>query len=153
MTDPDRPAARTAAATAASVAKRRRGRQERLAAELSAAGWHSTPPEADPIPDEPGVYLSDTLWGNAAVRAAGAAALGLWHYALMHPARTVVDGYAAIHASAIPRTIGSPELRQRLVDTGLWEFHKASGCYLFLHPGVLYAIVGKQATRDSRSES
>lgn len=152
MTSTDRASARTAAATAASVAKRRRGRQERLAAELAAAGWHSTPPEADPVPTEPGVYLSDTLWNNAAIRAAGDRGLGLWHYALIHPARILVDGYAAIPADVVQEPPATAELRRRLIDVGLWKFDRKSGCYLFLHPGALYAIVGKQSTRDNRSE-
>lgn len=45
MTDTERRVPRTAAATAASVLKRRRQRDDRLAAKIRTSGWLAVPPE------------------------------------------------------------------------------------------------------------
>lgn len=135
--------------TRAATAKRVRVGQENAAAKLRAAGWATMPPEADPIPTEPGVYLSDTIYTDPMFAQIGDTALVLWHRCLFSPARIIVDGKAAIPVNALDRHADKAAV---LVHAGLWNYHAASDTYVYERPGQVYAIVGAESTVDSRTD-
>lgn len=124
----------------------RQRRRRRLADELNTSGrWLARPLETDPIPEAPGVYLSDTISEDPRFLEAGPAAIGLWVRSLMHPERRIADGHAVIPAvvTAKLRHDGDDELA--LIDAGLWDYDAETDCFVFADPGQVYAIVGESA--------
>lgn len=138
------PAPKNPNTTAATTARIRAG-QETAATRLRSAGWTVRPPEEDPVPDAPGLYLSDTIADDSLFHSLGDNAVALWTYGLLDKTnRLIIDGHAAVPAATIRRF--GPQSAERLVEAGYWRYDDRTGCYLYLHPGQMYAIVGADSS-------
>ncbi len=128
----------------------RQRRRRRLASELNDSGrWLARPLETDPVPDAPGVYLSDTIYADPRFDEAGDAAVALWTRALLHSDRRIVNGHAAIAVKVVAKLRRNGDAELALIDTGLWRYDHESDSYLFADPGQVYAIVGSEASQDA----
>ena len=130
----------------------RQRRRRRLAAELNDSGrWLARPLETDPVPEAPGLYISDTLLADPAVREmvrTRPATLGVWQVLLASRShRIIIDGKAAIPWDSVPVTL-SPFV-SKLIDAGLMSSDPDSGSYLFEGAGSIYAIVGADAPESA----
>jgi hypothetical protein len=128
----------------------RQRRRRRLAIELNESGrWLARPIETDPIPETPGVYLSDTLYADSRFTDAGEAAVALWTRSLFHPRRQVINGYAAIPVDVAATLRKDSDAELSLIDCGLWSYDAAADCYLFADPGRIYTVVGREPSESA----